>query len=58
MIRYCGFNPAAVGFVVSQDGGIKAVCKVADEVLVWDKVRIHSLRTPMFSKRQQRKGSL
>jgi hypothetical protein len=25
MIRYCGFNPEAVGFVVSQDGGLKAV---------------------------------
>jgi hypothetical protein len=53
MIRYCGFNPSAVGFVVSQDGGIKAVTKVADSVLVWDKVRIHSLRTPMFSKHRQ-----
>jgi hypothetical protein len=55
MIRYCGFNPEAVGFVVSQDGGLKAVTKVDDSVLMWDRVRIHSLRMPKTSRQRKRK---
>jgi hypothetical protein len=46
MVRYCAYNPQAVGFVVSQDGALKAVTRIDASTVVWDKVRIHSLRTP------------
>jgi hypothetical protein len=46
MIRYCGSNPDAVGFVVSQDGDVRAVTKVADAVMLWDRLRIQSIRMP------------
>jgi hypothetical protein len=53
MVRYCGFNPNAVGFVVSQDGGLKAITKIDDSVVIWDKVRIHSLLTPRSPDRRR-----
>jgi hypothetical protein len=46
MMRYCGANPESIGFVVSQDGDVRAVSAVDDRVLVWDNVRIQSILTP------------
>ena len=54
MARYCGFNSGAVGFVISQDGGLKAVTKIGNSVLIWDKVRVHSLLTPKASRSKSR----
>jgi hypothetical protein len=44
MLRYCAANPRSVGFVVSQDGDVRAITRVDDRVVLWDNVRIQSFR--------------
>ncbi len=44
MIRYCAAHPDSVGFVVSQDGDVRAITHVDDRVVLWDNIRIQSLR--------------
>ena len=44
MLRYCAANPNSVGFVVSQDGDVRAITHTTDRVVLWDNVRIQSLR--------------
>lgn len=51
MLRYCGQHEKAVGFVVSQDGDIRTITKVGDAVLLWDRTRLQSVRTPRSSHR-------
>lgn len=43
MIRYCASNEDSVGFVVSQDGDVRAITAVKNHVVVWENVRIHSI---------------
>jgi hypothetical protein len=40
MMRYCNAYPDSVGFVVSQDGDVRAIRKVNDYLVVWDGVRL------------------
>ncbi|HEY2382495.1 MAG TPA: hypothetical protein VGK48_15070 [Terriglobia bacterium] len=44
MVRYCAAHPESIGFVVSQDGDVRAITKVDERVIMWDNVRIQSLR--------------
>lgn len=44
MLRYCAANPNSVGFVVSQDGDVRAITRSGNRTLLWDNVRIQSLR--------------
>jgi hypothetical protein len=44
MLRYCAANPKSVGFVVSQDGDVRAITHVENRVVLWDNVRIQSIR--------------
>jgi hypothetical protein len=44
MLRYCASNPNSVGFVVSQDGDVRAITRSGSRVILWDNVRIQSLR--------------
>jgi hypothetical protein len=44
MLRYCAANPDSVGFIVSQDGDVRAITRSGDRVVLWDNVRIQSLR--------------
>jgi len=44
MLRYCAANPNSVGFVVSQDGDVRAITHSGNRVVLWDNVRIQSLR--------------
>jgi sensor domain DACNV-containing protein len=46
MLRYCAANPKSVGFVVSQDGDVRAITRLRDRVLLWDNVRIQSILNP------------
>ena len=43
MLRYCAANPNSVGFVVSQDGDIRAITRTENRVVLWDNVRVQSL---------------
>ncbi len=38
MMRYCASHPAATGFVVSQDGDVRAMTQVDGDLVVWDGV--------------------
>jgi len=44
MLRYCASNPNSIGFVVSQDGDVRAITLSGSRLLLWDNVRIQSLR--------------
>jgi len=41
MIRYCNKHPGALGFVVSQDGDIRAITRLGDKCVVFDNVKVH-----------------
>jgi hypothetical protein len=43
MLRYCAAHAGSVGFVVSQDGDVRAITHTGDRVVLWDNVRIQSL---------------
>lgn len=40
MMRYCAKFPNSVGFVISQDGDVRAITKVGDKLIMWDNVRL------------------
>lgn len=44
MVRYCATHPDSVGFIVSQDGDVRAITHVDDRVVFWDNIRIQSVR--------------
>jgi hypothetical protein len=40
MMRYCWKYPNALGFVVSQDGDVRAILRVNDQLIFWDNVKL------------------
>ncbi len=40
MMRYCNSYPGSIGFVISQDGDIRAMTKVGDDLVIWDIARL------------------
>jgi hypothetical protein len=42
MMRYCYAHPSSLGFVVSQDGDIRAVMRVRNEIVLWDNLKVRS----------------
>jgi hypothetical protein len=40
MMRICFRRPGSVGFVISQDGDVRAMTRVGDEVIVWEDVKL------------------
>jgi hypothetical protein len=40
MMRYCFANPNSIGFVVSQDGEVRALTRVKDTMLFWPNVTL------------------
>jgi hypothetical protein len=43
MMRYCHSHPGSVGFVVSQDGDVRAMMRVRDRLIVWEDVRLRRI---------------
>jgi hypothetical protein len=43
ILRYCFAYPASLGFVVSQDGDIRALMRVRSEVVMWDNLKVQSV---------------
>lgn len=50
MMRYCDSNPGSVGFVVSQDGDIRAMTKLGRGVVCWEDLRLQN----EFSRKKRR----
>lgn len=42
MLRFCAAHPEAVGFVVSQDGDVRAITRVGEQVALFESVRLYS----------------
>lgn len=42
MMRYCHFHPAAVGFVISQDGDIRAMTSVTSKLIMWEQLQLRA----------------
>jgi hypothetical protein len=42
MMRYCMQVPDSVGFVVSQDGGVKVMTRVNEKLVMWENIKIHA----------------
>ena len=40
MFRYCFAHPGSLGFVVSQDGEIRAITRIKDDCVVFDNVKV------------------
>jgi hypothetical protein len=43
MMRYCYANPGSVGFVVSQDGDIRAIARIGNDLLIWENIRLQDV---------------
>jgi hypothetical protein len=43
MMRYCFWHPRSLGFVVSQDGEIRAMTRVEDRLVMWENLQVHWL---------------
>lgn len=50
MMRYCYEHPESVGFVVSQDGDVRAMTRVGPHLIVWDNVCPLGWMTGRFSR--------
>lgn len=44
MMRYCAHNPGSVGFVISQDGAVRAMTGVRGQVVLWENIRLRRLQ--------------
>ena len=40
MIRYCFEKPETLGFVISQDGDIRAMTRICDKLVLWENVNV------------------
>jgi hypothetical protein len=44
MMRYCAKHPGSVGFVVSQDGAVRAMTSIESRLVVWRNVSLQNIR--------------
>jgi hypothetical protein len=54
MMRYCFSHPSSLGFVISQDGDIRAVMRVGEELVMWDNLKVHLLWSEDWDKAIQK----
>jgi hypothetical protein len=47
MMRYCYDKPGALGFVVSQDGDIRAMTRIADMLVLWENIDVQLAYRPL-----------
>jgi hypothetical protein len=40
MMRYCAAVPGSVGFVISQDGDVRAITNVAGSLVMWENIKL------------------
>ena len=57
MMRYCWSYPGSVGFVVSQDGDIRAMTRYDDKLIIWDNIKLQAYTFIRRSLRRRRKPS-
>lgn len=42
MMRHCWKYPGSVGFVISQDGDVRAMINYEDKLIIWDNIRLQA----------------
>jgi hypothetical protein len=40
MLQYCSRHPSSVGFVVSQDGAVRAITQINDKTIMWRNIQL------------------
>jgi hypothetical protein len=55
MMRYCFANPKSVGFVVSQDGEIRAMTRVGSRLIMWENLKVLSYLDARPARRRRKK---
>lgn len=40
MMRYCNAHPGALGFIISQDGDVRATLKVGSRLVLWENINV------------------
>jgi len=40
MFSYCWNNLGSLGFVISQDGDIRAITRVNDKLIMWENIKV------------------
>jgi hypothetical protein len=55
MMRYCNAHSGSVGFVVSQDGDIRCMTKVGENLVVWDNVRVERRLASRIKRKSSKK---
>ncbi len=54
MFRYCNAHPGSVGFVISQDGDIRAITKVGRMLVMWENLNLYQYEREALAKRATR----
>lgn len=52
MFAYCSRYPGALGFVVSQDGDIRAISKIDGKLIMWENIKIKQIIKSRLLKRK------
>ena len=58
MMRYCWNYPGSVGFVVSQDGDVRAMTKYDKKLIIWDNIKLQAytfIKRRLFKRRKLRR---
>jgi hypothetical protein len=60
MMRYCDRHPGSIGFVISQDGDIRAIIKTDRGLLVWENIQLQEVEAEQHfrPKKSQRRAIL
>ena len=43
MFRYCFAHPKCIGFVISQDGDVRAITRVGQKIIIWENIKIQEI---------------
>jgi hypothetical protein len=59
MFAYCYHNPGSLGFIVSQDGDIRAVLKLGTKLIMWENIKVqHFSKSKIKYRKPKRYTSL
>jgi hypothetical protein len=54
MMRYCYSNLGSVGFVISQDGDVRAIMRIGKKLVLWENVRLQDVEIVKYRVAQPR----
>lgn len=62
MMRYCFAHPKSLGFVISQDGEIRAMARVRNRLVMWENLKVlgfmEAFRRPQPKETAQKKQAV